>query len=120
MLKAGTTVRVSKISPSTAPIFRTAEEIEWKSGEHNKGITLPINYTVEGVLVQDLGLHNNLTLARTKRNSVEAMGIFQTSRIQSIEYSNKTNLYTVETENSVYVISILKEAEENNVSSLAN
>ena len=92
MLKAGTFLRISKVADRSTP----------------DETTLALNYTVEGELLKDLEIGSPLSLLRTSRNGIPVLGFFQTSLIESMTL-DASGLCTIDTQNSTYVVSVLKE-----------
>ena len=70
--------------------------------EHNMGkpngnnTSIPIEYNLEGNLIYDIKVGEGVIVERTKRNGVDAYGIFTTSRVT--EVGDKY----FKTQNSVY------------------
>ena len=58
--------------------------------------SIPIEYNLEGVLSYDIEVGKSVVVGRTKRNGVEAYGVFSTSTVT--EVGNKY----FKTKNSVY------------------
>lgn len=58
--------------------------------------SIPIEYNLEGVLSYDIEVGKSVVVGRTKRNGVEAYGVFSTSRVTEVG-----NNY-FKTQNSVY------------------
>jgi len=66
-------------------------------GKHNDNYSsIPIEYNLEGVLSYDIEVGKPVVVGRTKRNGVEAYGVFTTSRVT--EVGDKY----FKTQNSVY------------------
>lgn len=59
--------------------------------------SLPIEYTIEGNLIDPIEIGKSVCVLRTKRNGVEATGFFQTSAVTEILKN------TFKTNNSVYI-----------------
>jgi hypothetical protein len=58
--------------------------------------SIPIEYNLEGVLSYDIEVGKSVVVGRTKRNGVEAYGVFSTSTVTEVG-----NNY-FKTKNSVY------------------
>ena len=63
--------------------------------------SIPIEYNLEGYLLYEIEVGNNVFIDRTKRNGVEVRGVFTTSRVT--EVGDKY----FKTQNSVYKYSFL-------------
>ena len=46
--------------------------------------SIPIEYNLEGVLSYDIEVGKSVVVGRTKRNGVEAYGVFSTSRVTEV------------------------------------
>lgn len=99
--KKGYLVKLEKLSPTINPDVPTSDGINFKAGENNGRISLPVGYTLEGILIHDVKEGHELSLHRLKRNEVSAFGITTTSLIVQIS----DNLLF--THNSVYRITVL-------------
>jgi hypothetical protein len=58
--------------------------------------SIPVEYNLEGELIYDIEVGKHVVVGRTKRNGVEAYGVFNTSRVTEVG----TNYF--KTKNSVY------------------
>ena len=58
--------------------------------------SIPVEYNLEGELIYDIEVGKQVVVGRTKRNGVEAFGMFSTSRVTEVG-----NNY-FKTKNSVY------------------
>ena len=58
--------------------------------------SIPVEYNLEGELIYDIEVGKQVVVGRTKRNGVEAYGVFSTSRVTEVG-----NNY-FKTQNSVY------------------
>ena len=65
---------------------------QYQSDSHS----IPVEYNLEGVLSYDIEVGKSVVVGRTKRNGVEAYGVFSTSRVTEVG-----NNY-FKTQNSVY------------------
>ena len=92
-----------------------AETDEIPNGEHDSDgakigeyarTCLYVGYTVEGVIAQPLTVGASIVLVRTKRNGVDAVGIFTTSPIKSFVTEDPEEVLAY-TQNSVYRITKL-------------
>ena len=63
--------------------------------------SIPVEYNLEGILSYDIEVGKSVVVGRTKRNGVEAYGVFTTSRVT--EVGDKY----FKTQNSVYSYKLL-------------
>jgi hypothetical protein len=101
-MKQDTKIEIKKLSPVENPLAPTPEFKDYKVGEDNGEVSLPVEYVAEGILEADIEVGKSVRMLRTKRNGVMTPGLFSTSPIQKIEGDK---LYT---QNSVYVVKQLE------------
>ena len=80
--------------PGGLPAIKMEEHIAGESQGDNYSI--PVEYNLEGSLIYDIEVGKNVIVDRTKRNGVEAYGVFSTSTVT--EVGDKY----FKTQNSVY------------------
>jgi hypothetical protein len=85
--------------PGGLPARSMEEHIDgqYKGDSHS----IPVEYNLEGVLSYDIEVGKQVVVGRTKRNGVEAYGVFSTSRVT--EVGDKY----FKTQNSVYMYKFL-------------
>lgn len=86
--------------PGGLPARSMDEHIMGKPNYDNYS-SIPIEYNLEGVLSYDIEVGKPVVVGRTKRNGVEAYGVFSTSRVTEVG-----NNY-FKTMNSVYLYKYL-------------
>jgi hypothetical protein len=91
-------VKITKVSSVESPLFPTPNMSEYKLGEINENVSLPVEYTVEGELVGETTIGLPVTVNRTKRNEVICAGLFQTSAVVSVSENGFRTL------NSHYIV----------------
>lgn len=96
-------VRLTKIKASENPEFPTPYWNAYKHGVVNKKTSIPIDYWVEGYLVDPIKVGESAVINRTVRNGEKAYGLMCTSKILEI------NGDIFETLNSIYKIEYLEE-----------
>ena len=101
---SGKRVRVTKANAVAAPMFETADELDWNAGEHNLNKTPPKGYWITGLCWQEPQVGNKLMVLRDSRNSINVSGLFVTSIIKEMTLVSNDSL-RIETENSVYIMS---------------
>ena len=84
-MKKGNRVQIQKLSPSENPEFPSAAKETYLYGSINKGMSLPVDYTLTGKLVDDIEVGRGVDVARDTRNGVSCLGIFQSSPVTKIE-----------------------------------
>ena len=80
--------------PGGLPARNMDEHIMGKSNDHHTSI--PIEYNLEGNLINDIKVGESVIVERSKRNGVSVYGVFTTSRVT--EVGDKY----FKTQNSVY------------------
>lgn len=106
-MKKGNYVRITKFGEKENPLFKSADARNFKAGEVNSGVSLPMDYWVEGHLSESVVEGKPVKMFREVRNGVKSAGIFQTSPVTKIEKSGVGICDIVETHNSKYMIEIL-------------
>jgi len=91
-------VRISKISQVENALVDTPLMETYKAGQINEGVSLPVEYYVEGFFEQEPEVGKPVVVSRTCRNGIEVSGIFTTSTVTEV---NKKEFKTL---NSVYKI----------------
>jgi len=86
--------------PGGLPARSMDEHIMGKPNYDNYS-SIPIEYNLEGVLSYDIEVGKSVVVGRTKRNGVEAYGVFSTSTVTEVG-----NNY-FKTRNSVYLYKFL-------------
>ena len=97
-IKAGTFVRITKISASDNPVTDPSPWNGWKIGGCNL-LSLPVLYEMRGFLLAPIQVGMPIQLYRTHRNGVAADGWFTSTIICAVR-----DHITVETFNSNYQI----------------
>ncbi len=98
----GKRVRIKKLAKAQNPWVPTPDTKDYKPGQPNPGISLPIEYEVEGTLLGDIELGEQVVMARDKRNGVQALGLFESTPVKTFDKLEKTGLFA--TENSIYEV----------------
>ena len=89
-------IYIEKLAEVTGglPAIKMEEHIAGESQGDNYSI--PIEYNLEGYLLYEIEVGNNVFIDRTKRNGVDVRGVFTTSRVTEVG----DNYF--KTQNSVY------------------
>lgn len=99
-----TFVEVTKIKAVELPKYRTPNWAEYKPGEINDNISIPVEYTMKGVLMIDVVVGQPIVMERHERNGVKVYGVLTTSPVTKIEDD------LVYTDNSVYKVSVVDDS----------
>lgn len=95
------TVIIKKISASKNPEYPTEGADNYKYGKLNPLKSPPVDYTIEGRLLEEIKVGECVKVARSKRNDVVCMGYFETSPVVSKTEDG------FETCNSIYTVQYL-------------
>lgn len=93
-------VSISKIKVVDAPESPTPQAEDHEYGGYNIGFSLPVEYTITGMLTGKVEVGASVRVKRDSRNGVVASGLFITSPVVKIELTKGGMLFT--TNNSVY------------------
>lgn len=107
MIKTSNRIRLIKLGAVENPVAPTPDVEEYMYGDRNHGLSVPVDYTIEGYLFQDVEVDKPLLIRRTMRNGVYMPGFLTTSYIKSILPTE--NGLVLKTENSVYRLEWLNE-----------
>lgn len=100
-------VKISKVGTEDNPVFPTSDMADYKAGEVNLGVSVPVNYTITGWLNSDVEIGASVIVKRDTRNGVAMSGVFNTSPVKKIEFFPGGLLF--HTENSVYQLEWIDE-----------
>lgn len=95
-------VKVTKITESAAPDFKSAKWENFVPGKDNGNVSLPLDYEIKGRLVYPVRVGDTIFVKRTERNGVKSDGAFVSSVVKGIKEGKKHTLVT--TRNSVYIL----------------
>ena len=93
----GTPVRLVKLSACENALIPPSPWEDWKIGEMNTR-SLPVDYELQGILVEPMEAGKPIRVLRTHRNGVRVDGFFQSSPVR--EFKNGAAI----TLNSIYFI----------------
>jgi len=91
-------IKLSKVSAVKQPVVPTPDSKDYIFGTINDNVSLPLDYWVEGYLMNEVVLGQAVLVNRTNRNGVECSGVLQTSEVTKITKKG------FNTQNSVYVL----------------
>lgn len=92
-------VRIKKIGVATTPLYPTPKIEDYEMGGDNPGVSLPIEYELEGDLVMPITVGQSVNVNRHSRNGVKCPGWFQTSTVVELKgntFTTRNSLYQVE------------------------
>jgi hypothetical protein len=91
-------IKIKKISASPGgALAREAADHVAGIGDHGDGLSLPVEYEIEGELAGPIKVGESVLVFRDRRNGQKADGIFQTSKVLEVSPEG------FRTRNSVYV-----------------
>lgn len=98
MSQSNKTIVIKKIAAVAGGIAPMANDayVPGTGNNIDENKSIPIEYTIEGKLINTIEVGVGVNVMRTKRNGVEATGFFQTSTVTEITEN------TFKTKNSVY------------------
>lgn len=94
---------IEKMGRVPSPRYPTPPWADYEEGEVNPNVSLPLGYSIEGVLMSDMLVGHPLRVLRTHRNGVAKLGVFTTSPLIRVSPC------TFETTNSVYTYRFVAE-----------
>jgi hypothetical protein len=96
-------IKITKLAATDHPVFPTAKKEEYKEGQDNGKVSLPVDYYMIGSLVLPIEVGKPILLLRGSRNGIACLGMFSSSLVL------KFDGHIAETMNSKYVIEPLTE-----------
>jgi len=97
----GVIVQITKLSACTSPVAEPSSWEDWIPGSRNNLASLPVNYELRGILMEEVLVGGFLVVFRTHRNGTEVDGLFESTTIVGISRES-----LVETFNSVYQVRV--------------
>jgi len=94
-------VKLTKFAFADDPKFPTPKKEDFKDGQENDGVSLPVDYWIIGELQREIEEGKSIKVLRENRNGVECLGQFSSSPIKKIDGDK------IETSNSVYKVEYL-------------
>ena len=94
-------VKIQKLRAAVNALAPTPDHKDYVPGEVNEGMSLPVEYCIEGYLLKPIEHGESVAVDRYARNGVPAAGMFVSSPV--IEFDSTT--FT--TYNSIYSIEYL-------------
>ncbi len=91
-------IKIKKIAANPGgALARAAADHVAGIGDHGDGLSLPVEYEIEGELASPIKVGESVLVYRDRRNGQKADGIFQTSKVLEVSPEGFRTL------NSVYV-----------------
>ena len=94
-----TKVKISKVAHLENALHNTIPLSDYVAGQDNGNISLPVDYWLEGFMVEPPSVGKSLIVARTSRNGVDVGGYFTTSEVTEITedgFKTLNSLYKLE------------------------
>ena len=101
-INLGDYIKITKLSPCDGAVYPTPKWSNYTSVEDNGNVSLPVDYTAEGYLINHIEIGNPVLIDRVSRNNVRTPGLMRTSLVKRITETG------FETENSVYCVEFVK------------
>lgn len=101
-MKARSYVKISKISASKDPEYLSPTLDVYEAGKDNGDVSLPVEYWLEGYLMEEPTVGKSVVVQREIRCGIKAGGIFRSSPVVQITEDG------FETLNSIYKLEFLK------------
>lgn len=97
-MKANKYIKLTKVAESAAAKVKAGDWNTYKVGDILNQESLPVEYTLEGILLKDIKIGESVSIDRRVRNGVKINGDFESSPVVKILPNG------FETLNSVYLI----------------
>ena len=94
-------IQLKKVSEADNPKVPTPSNKDFVPGEDNGNVSVPIEYTITGILQEDVEVGKPMIILRHTRNGVESFGIMVTSVVTDIVNLDENGMM-IYTNNSVY------------------
>lgn len=104
MIETNTDVHLEKIDVVQESQIPTPTWEEHAEGKENVGQSLPVQYWLKGKTLHPIKESAPMVVERHVRNGEERLGIFRTSRVDSIR--QESSGYVIKTHNSIYFLTI--------------
>ncbi len=99
-------VQIRKVDKQKNPVVPTPKASDFVCGQDNGEVSLPLEYKIEGWLLNKIEVGKQVRVHRLIRNGIKAEGYFETSPV------TKVSEFGFETANSVYRMSSIEEVED--------
>jgi hypothetical protein len=98
-------VRLTKLRASQNPVEPPGNWGEYQLGQPTNSTSLPVDYTLTGVLLVPPRIGGKVKVLRTARNGIEVPGVFESTEVVEIGEHGFTTL------NSVYSLTTISQEE---------
>lgn len=99
-------IKLRKLSASANPRAHTPKKENYKPGQNNGKISIPVDFEIEGWIDQLPQVGESLMVFRSKRNGIPAPGVLRTSKLKFV-VEESLNHYFLETQNSIYEMDVI-------------
>lgn len=97
----GKFIQLKKLTEVPQPKFASGDPMSYQYGDLNPGVSVPVGYTVKGILISDVRIGERIVIDCSERDGEPFTGIMETSVIQDIRNGK------IYTDNSVYELTEL-------------
>ena len=77
-------IKITKLKAVENPKYPTASMADYEFGQDNMGLSLPVDYYVEGYLKREIKVGQSVIVERISRNGIKSLGIFCTSEVTEV------------------------------------
>jgi hypothetical protein len=77
-------IKITKIKAVENARHASASMADYEFGQDNMGLSLPIDYYVEGYLKREIKVGQSVIVERISRNGIKSLGIFSTSEVTEV------------------------------------
>jgi hypothetical protein len=95
-------VKITKLKAAENPKYPTPDFEGYELGKENGNVSLPSEYTIEGIMEKDPVVGSSVFVERASRNGVKSFGLFYTSLVTEITENG------FKTQNSIYQLEVLE------------
>ena len=95
-------MKLTKLQPAPNPVCPTPKMEDYILGDDNPGVSLPVDYWIEGHLIGEIKEGAPINVERHSRNGVTKLGLFSSSPVRKIV--RKDGVIYATTDNSIYKI----------------
>ena len=103
--RSSSVVRLTKLRASPKPVSPPGNWGEYKLGQSTNTTSLPVNYTLTGLLLVPPRIGGKVKVLRTTRNGIEVPGVFESTEVVEIGEDGFTTL------NSDYLVKTISKEE---------
>lgn len=93
------TVRITKLNDANNAEYPSIPMEQFIPGQDNGNVSMPVNYWLEGILVEDIKVDHSVVVNRTSRMGVKCAGYFVSSPVVELTdtgFVTHNSVYRVE------------------------